>query len=203
MRISSRFLDRLEQLLAVIFYAWFVYRMVAAVQAGSADPRVYTVLISDGTILLFLLARRPTAGISVKFGDWLWAVIGTVTPLALTPVAKPIDANIGVTLVLIGLALALAAKLVLRRSFGLVAANRGVKFGGLYGLVRHPMYAGYMISHIGSLLILPALWNVGVFAVAWSALLMRIEAEERVLVQDANYAAYAARVRSKLLPGIY
>lgn len=203
MRVSSRLLDRLEQLLAVIFYAWFVYRMVTAVQAGSADPRVYTVLVSDGTILLFLMARRPTAGISVKFGDWLWALIGTLAPLALQPVAKPIDANVGVTLVLIGLTLALAAKLVLRRSFGLVAANRGVKFGGLYGLVRHPMYAGYMISHVGSLLLLPSLWNVGVFAVAWAALLMRIEAEERMLVQDPDYAAYAKRVRSKLIPGLY
>ncbi len=34
-------------------------------------------------------------------------------------------------------------KVLLGLSFGVVAANRGVKIGGPYSFIRHPMYAGY------------------------------------------------------------
>lgn len=54
------------------------------------------------------------------------------------------------------------AKLCLWRSFGLVAAHRGLKAGGLYAVVRHPMYAGYVISHVGYLLVAPSWWNLAI-----------------------------------------
>ena len=37
----------------------------------------------------------------------------------------------------------------------------------------------------------------------WAALVYRIRAEERVLAGDPGWAAYAARVRYRLLPGIW
>jgi protein-S-isoprenylcysteine O-methyltransferase Ste14 len=45
--------------------------------------------------------------------------------------------------ILSGLLSQISAKLVLWRSFGIVAAVREVKVAGPYRVVRHPMYLGY------------------------------------------------------------
>ena len=45
--------------------------------------------------------------------------------------------------------IALASLGTLGRSFGIVAANRGVKTRGPYRLVRHPAYFGYLMSYLG------------------------------------------------------
>jgi protein-S-isoprenylcysteine O-methyltransferase Ste14 len=37
----------------------------------------------------------------------------------------------------------------------------------------------------------------------WVALVYRIPAEERILAHDPGWAAYAARVRSRLITGIW
>lgn len=200
MRVTSKVADRLEQLIAVIFYGFLFVRLV---QSGLPNLQVWAVLVADGTILAFLLVRRPTQGISTSLADWLVAVVGTTVALMIRPVQPPIDADTGLILMLIGTGIAIAAKFALRRSFGLVAANRGVKVDGPYGVVRHPMYAGYMVSHIGMLLMLPSLWNVGVYAVSWTALALRVRAEERLLLKDETYAAYAKRVRWRLIPGLF
>ena len=201
-RINPRVADRVEQGLAVLFYLWFCYRFVTSIMAGATDPRVYAVLVVDGIVLLFMLARRPTGDISLRPMDWVWALTATLAPLLLLPV-PPLAPNAGLGLVFVGMAFSLSAKLVLRRSFGIVAANRGVKIGGPYRLVRHPMYAGYVIGHLGTLLLLPHIWNWVLFLFAWTAMAMRINAEERLLRTDPDYAAYMAQVRYRLLPGIY
>lgn len=202
LRIDPRVADRVEQALAVLFYLWFCYRFVTAIAAGATDPRVYAVLVVDGIVLVFMLARRPTADISLRPMDWVWALTATLAPLLLVPV-PPLAPNLGLALVFVGMAFSLSAKLILRRSFGIVAANRGVKIGGPYRIVRHPMYAGYVIGHFGTLLLLPHIWNWVLFLFAWTAMAMRIIAEERMLATDPDYAAYMKKVRYRLVPGAF
>ena len=97
----------------------------------------------------------------------------------------------------------IGAKLSLQRSFGLVAANRGVKVSGMYVFVRHPMYAGYMMTHIGFFLFAPTLQNFAVYAATWTLLIMRVFAEERILSQDVTYREFQSRVPYRLLPGVF
>ena len=52
----------------------------------------------------------------------------------------------------LGLALVIVGKMALGRSFGLVPANRGVVVRGPYTLVRHPIYTGYLITHVAFLI---------------------------------------------------
>lgn len=202
LRIDPRVADRVEQALAVLFYLWFCYRFVTAIAAGATDPRVYAVLVVDGIVLVFMLLRRPTTDISMRVADWFWALAATLAPLLLLPV-PPLAPNAGLVLVFAGMVFSLSAKLILRRSFGIVAANRGVKVGGPYRFVRHPMYAGYVITHLGTLLLLPHIWNWVLFLFAWTAMAMRIQAEERMLAGDPAYAAYMAQVRYRLVPGLF
>jgi protein-S-isoprenylcysteine O-methyltransferase Ste14 len=105
--------------------------------------------------------------------------------------------------VLIGNIWQAMAKLVLRRSFGIAPANRGVKISGPYRLMRHPMYFGYLLTHIGILILMPSLWNLAIYAVAWFAQIFRLLAEERLLGEDENYRAYQSQVRYRLLPGLF
>ena len=102
-----------------------------------------------------------------------------------------------------GLAISIAAKLFLNRSFGIVAANRGVKSGGPYRLVRHPMYLGYITTQVGFLIDNFTLLNALLYAGSWTLQILRIREEEGILAKDDIYAAYSQRVRWRLLPGVY
>ena len=97
----------------------------------------------------------------------------------------------------------MSAKLSLNRSFGIVAANRGVKTGGPYAYVRHPMYLGYFLSQAAILIINFSTWNIVVLSIWAASQVLRIHAEERVLMQDAPYLAHATRVPYRLVPWIY
>ena len=97
----------------------------------------------------------------------------------------------------------LAAKLFLRRSFGIAPANRGIKTGGMYKFVRHPMYAGYLLVHIGILLLMPTALNFTIYAISWWAQILRLLAEERLLGEDPAYREFCTKTRWRLIPGIF
>lgn len=203
MKISwAPVLDRLEQGAALVLYGFLVARVWPHdLSANNLAPAL--VLLSEGVIVFFLLIRRASSDISLRPQDWLAAIIGTIAPLLVAKTEEPSFLGFGVALMLAGMATQVSAKLSLRRSFGLVPANRGVKTGGAYRFARHPMYLGYMISHVGFLLLAPTFWNAAVYIVCWTCLLLRIEFEERLLSADPGYQAFKTKVRFRLLPGIY
>jgi protein-S-isoprenylcysteine O-methyltransferase Ste14 len=109
----------------------------------------------------------------------------------------------GLLLVIIGASLSLAGLISLGRFFGVRPAMRGLATGGTYRLVRHPLYLAYVLQDIGYNL---SEWSVGTLTlvvVGWASMIYRIHAEERVLSHNPDWASYAARVRYRLLPGIW
>jgi protein-S-isoprenylcysteine O-methyltransferase Ste14 len=103
----------------------------------------------------------------------------------------------------IGLALVIVGKVTLGRSFGIAPANRGVVARGPYNVVRHPIYAGYLVTHIAFLVANPGPWNAAVVVIGDSALVIRALIEERVLGGDEGYQAYCRRVGWHLVPGVF
>ncbi len=198
----KRVLDLFEQVAVLALYTWLVIRLWPA-EFSPSNWYPVLLLLSEGLVVLLLLIRRPTDRISTRGVDWALAVGGTFVVLLVGQGGPPLHGPLGAMLMLIGLVIHVGAKLSLLRSFGVVAANRGVKAGGLYRLVRHPMYAGYMLTHAGFLLVAPSLWNLAVYAVAWAFLIARIYAEEKVLSEDPAYRALKDRVRYRLLPGLF
>lgn len=197
-------LDLVEKALVASFMALLALRLVPQA-AATLSPPILLLLLSESIVVLFILLRRPTRDISRRPGDWAFGLAGTLLPLtAIAPDTAPI-APIGLcaAAMLAGFLLQLWAKLILRRSFGVVAANRGVKASGPYRLIRHPMYAGYALTHIGFLLAGPTLWNLAVYGATLAIAIRRILAEERVLMGDAAYRALAEKCRYRLLPGIF
>lgn len=198
----KRLLDLLEQVTVLALYSWLVLRLWPD-EFSPSNWYPLLLLLSEGLVVFLLLIRRPTDRISTNGRDWAVAAGGTFLALLVGKGGAPLLGALGACFLLLGLSMHVGAKLSLRRSFGLVAANRGVRVGGLYRLVRHPMYAGYMLSHVGFLLVAPSPWNAAIYAAVWILLIARIHAEERVLSEDPEYQAFKSRVRYRLLPGIF
>ena len=72
----------------------------------------------------------------------------------------------GLAFQLVGLAICVASFLALGRSFGFVAADRGLVQRGPYAVVRHPIYASYILLQFGYVLQSISLDNALVMMVA-------------------------------------
>jgi protein-S-isoprenylcysteine O-methyltransferase Ste14 len=168
-------------------------------------PVGFGITILSATVAFLFIVRRPPEATSHRAIAWLAAPVGTFAMLLARPVAEP-HAGPGLALELVqlcGVVVAFAGLGMLGRSFGLVAANRGVKTSGLYRLVRHPVYAGYFLSDCGYVLENPSLRNVALLAATIIGQLVRIAEEERLLTADRTYRDYCSRVRYRLIPYLY
>lgn len=197
-------LDWTERVLLLMLCAWLVFRILSAWMTHGGIANLI-LLPSEGVVVFFVLIRRGTDSISRRPHDWMLAFLGSVAPLLVFPgvghgLAPPVVAAI---LMIMGMFVQLHAKLSLGRSFGLVAANRGLKFSGPYQYVRHPMYMGYWLTHVGFFLMNPTSWNLGVYVLGYAAQIWRLLVEERLLEEDPRYAEYMTRVRYRLLPGVF
>ena len=191
-------LDGFERIAITGLFIWLCSRFIGSL---GAHPLNVFFLISEGVVAAMVLLRRPTDKISINPVDWFTGIAGTMLPMLLSPSGG--GAIAGAVLLLAGLVISLGAKFSLRRSFGIVAANRGVKRTGLYAAVRHPMYLGYFLTYGGTLLLNPSWLNALLLAV-WAMLqVARIRAEERILMRDAAYQEHALKVRFRLLPFVY
>jgi protein-S-isoprenylcysteine O-methyltransferase Ste14 len=162
-------------------------------------------LASESLVVVLTIVRRRTSLVDRSAAG----VITTAVSLAGPPMLRAFDGlglvpdTMTAVVSAAGLGLVIVGKLALGRSFGIAPANRGVVMRGPYVLVRHPIYAGYLLTHAAFLVAHPTLWNVAVLVVADGALVMRALVEERVLSADAEYQSYCRRVGWHLVPGVF
>ncbi|MBQ7692877.1 MAG: isoprenylcysteine carboxylmethyltransferase family protein [Oscillospiraceae bacterium] len=75
---------------------------------------------------------------------------------------------------------------------------------GLYGLVRHPMYAATVLMFLAMPLILGSVYALLVMLFYLPILVLRIRGEEKLLDKElAGYAEYKQKVRYRLIPYIW
>jgi len=85
-----------------------------------------------------------------------------------------------------------------------VQENQTVISTGLYGVVRHPMYAATLLMFLPLPLILGSFWGLCAFALYPVILIIRILDEEAVLRAGLNgYEAYTKQVKYRLIPFIW
>ena len=171
----------------------------------TGDPKGFSFAFEELVVVAVAVARRRPSEVSYRVSDWLIALLGTFSALMLRPGG---DAVLGLTgcwvaIQVVGGAAAIICLARLGRSFGVVAADRGVKHTGPYGWVRHPLYASYFVAMTGYLLAAPTWWNGAVFLVALGSQLRRIAAEESVLGRGEAYREYMSVVRWRLIPGVF
>jgi protein-S-isoprenylcysteine O-methyltransferase Ste14 len=173
--------------------------------AASTNLEAALLVISESLGVFLILTRRPATTVSTRPSDWALSLMAVNAPLLVAPAAAStfLPSQIAPALMVAGMIIQISAKAALWRSFGLVPANRGIKTGGPYRFVRHPMYAGYTLTHIGFLLGFPSLQNSLLYLIALLIEVARLLREELVLNQDPLYRKYADRVRYRLLPGVF
>jgi protein-S-isoprenylcysteine O-methyltransferase Ste14 len=187
--------------LLAVLWAVFAYRhVVAYVQTGHLS---YVVFCVSETLqaALFVLRFRP-ATVSTRAADWIIAVGATFAPLFFVPHADGLGGS-GQALVVAGALLQILGLLSLNRSFAIVPAKRRIRTGGMYRIVRHPVYAAYVIMFSGYVWANTTPWNVALYCLIVASNIARIANEEKHLGVDAEYRAYADRVRYRLVPLIY
>ena len=87
-----------------------------------------------------------------------------------------------------------------------IQTDRGHKVidTGPYAIVRHPLYLGGLIMFIGIPLALGSFWALVPTAVGTLVIIVRIVLEDRTLQAELEgYKEYAARVRYRLIPGVW
>jgi protein-S-isoprenylcysteine O-methyltransferase Ste14 len=202
---KAALLDVAERLIIILLFAHFAYINISVFEQ-IFDIKALLLLISECLPVFLVLVRKASGDVSVRPLDWAFGLAGTAFPLLVTPtmVDSPlVPAPIFYVVIVLGQCVQIYAKVSLGTSFGIVAANRGVKQLGPYRFVRHPMYAGYVLTQIGLLLALPSLRNAAFYFLALMCQVVRIECEERVLRRDATYRSFAERVRYRMVPGIF
>lgn len=161
-------------------------------------------MASEGLVVLLLIFRRNSDRISRNPWDWVIGIAGSLTVLLVRPAENAlVPIALGSALQVGGTIFSIYGKAALGRSFGIVAANRGIVVEGAYRMVRHPIYLGYLVTHVGFLLANWSARNVALYIIEYFFQVYRILAEERFLIEDDSYRAYIGRVRYRLIPGIF
>jgi protein-S-isoprenylcysteine O-methyltransferase Ste14 len=161
---------------------------------------------SEALVVVLTMFRRSAASVDRSFRARALTLLATFGPPLVRPGAgvSPIAPDVATVLIsAVGLMIVIFGKVSLGRSFGLTPANRGVVSSGVYRIVRHPIYLGYLITHVGFVLANPLNWNFVVLAAADLALVVRARVEEETLAKDAAYRDYMQRVRFRLVPGVF
>ena len=119
-------------------------------------------LASETLVVVLTLVRRSAAAIDRSIRARVLTLVSIMGPPLLVPGAAAALAPelTTVTISIAGLAIVIAGKITLGRSFALLPANRGVVSTGVYRVVRHPIYMGYLFTHVAFLLASPSLFNL-------------------------------------------
>ena len=85
-----------------------------------------------------------------------------------------------------------------------VERNHRVVSSGPYAYVRHPMYGAMILFCVGVPLVADSSWGLLMVPVFVALLALRARIEERALIDGLpGYADYVARVRYRLVPGLW
>ena len=177
---------------------WWLYRIDPALLAERLRP---------------VLQKDQPAADKVFMVSFIVAILGWLVAMGLD--RRHLASNMNVAWQSLGFALFIASTLftlwVFREnSFAApvvklqAARAQRVISTGPYAHVRHPMYSGMILFFASVPLILGSTWGLAIVPLFLVLLAIRIGIEERTLMAGlSGYADYAARVRYRLLPGLW
>jgi protein-S-isoprenylcysteine O-methyltransferase Ste14 len=184
--------------LAALFFLGVV---PAALHYGS-DAADYIWAVGAGLMGLLALVRPPpktsmVTASSITATAGMMLVPGTMR-LAPTSAGAVYVAAIAVELAAV--IITQFGRLYLGRRFALLPANRGIVASGPFRVVRHPVYAGWLLLMTGFAMAHPSARNAIAVVLAMPFMVWRIAQEEALLGRDPDYRAYMERTRFRLIP---
>jgi protein-S-isoprenylcysteine O-methyltransferase Ste14 len=189
--------------IAVYLIPDYVFALVFRLQSPLVVIREAFFIVYLLLTLVLLMIRNNAMAFTSKKMDYLYTILGFSLPLFFQPSLVGGPLAVGALLEVGGLALVASAIISLNRSFGLAPQNRGIKTGGVYRFVRHPMYLGYMLAEAGYVVDSFSPFNIFILGLSVLFLLLRLQSEEHLLELDKAYKSYSRKTRWKLLPLIF
>jgi protein-S-isoprenylcysteine O-methyltransferase Ste14 len=141
---------------------------------------------------------------------WLILFSDRMRPGVLSERFLPMDpaiAYVGLAITIIGLGFAVWARFAIGRNWGgLITVQQDHKLmrTGPYGIVRHPIYSGFMLATLGTAIIvgeIGGLVSVALIVISWG---YKARLEESFMVEQfgAEYEDYQCDVKA-LIPGVW
>jgi protein-S-isoprenylcysteine O-methyltransferase Ste14 len=196
--------DSLARIFIVALFSFMAVRIGANfLETGRLTGLL--LLASEGLVVVLTVFRRAPLAVDRSMRARVLTTLAMMGPPLVAPgVTSPVvDDALSALFGGIGLSVVVVGKVSLGRSFGLIPANRGIVSTGLYRLVRHPIYLGYLITHVAFVAANPGPWNLAVLLISDVALMARAVCEEDTLAQDPEYRDYQTRVRWRVVPGVF
>jgi len=196
--------ERVSKVLIVVLFSAMAMRIARDV-AITHHTTGLLLLVSEALVVVFTMIRRPAGTVDRSLNARILTMFSTFAPHLVRPASLHPLTPESFTLLLsgIGLILVVMGKVSLGRSFGLTPANRGVVSTGVYRFVRHPIYMGYLLTHVGFAIANPIGWNFFILTAADVTLMLRAIREEQTLALDPAYSGYMQRVRWRIAPGLF
>ncbi len=179
--------------------ALFAYRHIRAFADTSEWAYLVFCLSETLQATLFVVRYEPVT-VSADPMDWTVALAGSVLPLLLIPAETGPQLS---ALIVTGTVLQIFSLVSLNRSFAVVAAKRKIRTNGMYRIVRHPIYASYLILFSGYVWANATAWNVSLYCAIVACIVGRVLSEERHLCADRAYREYTTEVRYRLVPFLF
>ncbi len=138
----------------------------------------------------------------------IWTIAGLDDRFNWSPDISMLVQNISLVLVTFGYAVGTWA-MVANAFFSSVARiqedrDHHVVIGGPYRIVRHPAYAGGVVSSLAMPLMLGSLWALIPSGLALVFLVIRTKTEDKMLMEELpGYTDFAQQTRYRLVPGIW
>jgi protein-S-isoprenylcysteine O-methyltransferase Ste14 len=205
---NSLLTESLLRAFALLTYGLLVHNVASSWWADPSRVSLLLLLLTESfSLCLVIFARRaatrdlsPIAIVATVYAAFFFVLFRYDDTARLAPEWA------GALLQLAGLAWQICSKAVLGRAFGLLPGARGVVTRGPYRVVRHPIYLGYLVSHLGFLLANFSWRNFAVLVFLYGAQVVRMRREEAVLStgdSGRQYRAYCADIRYRLIPHVY
>ncbi|KUI33740.1 hypothetical protein AU197_20805 [Mycobacterium sp. IS-1590] len=196
------------------FDYWQAWVFIGVFIIGTMGPSIYLVVKRPDA-----LRRRMRAGPFAETRPVQRVVItATVLMVVTVLVISALDHRFGwsavptavvvLGAVLVWTGLTLSQFVIIQNSYAAatitVESEQPLVSTGLYGVVRHPMYAGTLVMMIGTPLALGSYWGLVAIPPAVLLLAVRIADEEQMLRQQlAGYREYMHKVRFRLVPRVW
>jgi protein-S-isoprenylcysteine O-methyltransferase Ste14 len=152
---------------------------------------------------LFCLLPLGLMQIAPFFGYWVryWPIRNTEAGKDFFALLIPGNSAAGLILFVAGTLLATRASRELARSWRESPGELCVS--GLYSIIRHPLYAAYLVQGAGCMMMLGAIWTWIAYGLAIALVVIRVFQEDRELAaQYPAFPEYSHRVK-RLIPGVF
>ena len=182
---------------------WGVLGVAAEAGSGISPVRVCITLLAL-LVGVLLIVRRPLlrngTSRSMVLAAPSFLTAGVLFKLAPEAGAWPPLAQWAFVL---GTVVSIVSVACLGRCMSILPAVRGIVARGPYRWVRHPLYTGEFVLMAACVLAAPDGLRLAALAGAAALLVVRIRAEEEVLMASTPYRDYARGVAWRLVPGLW